>query len=113
MRWPEIGDRGRHDDHVGVGRGPIDGDTHLGRSVDPHDLGTRRSIAAAILQGDNNDSYVLEVSDDGVRFDEIWVATPVGQWSLWHLCACTQPIASIASRATPMPSTPIASATIA
>jgi hypothetical protein len=35
-------------------------------------------IAAAYLQGDNNDDYVVAVSEDGNSFRELWVARPVG-----------------------------------
>ena len=41
------------------------------------------------------------------------VATPVGQWPVWHCCAWMQPIASIASRATLIMSQPSASASSA
>jgi hypothetical protein len=39
-----------------------------------YDLGRSRTIRAAILQGDNNDRYIIGVSDDGVRFTNIWKA---------------------------------------
>ena len=42
-----------------------------------------------------------------------WVATPVGQWPVWHFWAWMQPIASIASRATLTMSAPSAKATTA
>ena len=34
-------------------------------------------IDAAYLQGDNNDDYVVAVSEDGTSFRELWVARPV------------------------------------
>ena len=41
-----------------------------------------------------------------------WVATPVGQWSVWHFCDWMQPIDIIASRATLTMSAPSAKATL-
>lgn len=43
-----------------------------------YDLGETTGLRAADLQGDNNDEYVIEVSEDGERFDPFWVADPVG-----------------------------------
>jgi len=43
-----------------------------------YDLGQEAHIDAATLQADNNDDYVLAVSDDGVNYRELWVARPVG-----------------------------------
>lgn len=43
-----------------------------------YDLGRSAHIGAAFLQGDNNDDYVVSVSDDGNSFRELWVARPVG-----------------------------------
>jgi hypothetical protein len=40
------------------------------------------------------------------------VATPVGQWPVWHSCAWMHPMASIASRATLIMSQPSAKASI-
>jgi hypothetical protein len=42
-----------------------------------YDLGQRKPIDAAYLQGDNNDEYVLEGSDDGTDFRVLWVAPVV------------------------------------
>jgi hypothetical protein len=42
-----------------------------------YDLGRSLPIRAAVLQGDNNDEYVVSGSDDGALFHEIWVAGPV------------------------------------
>ena len=42
-----------------------------------YDLGRSLPIGAAVLQGDNNDDYVVSGSDDGTQFHEIWVAGPV------------------------------------
>ncbi|MBN1610735.1 MAG: hypothetical protein JW940_29160 [Polyangiaceae bacterium] len=39
-----------------------------------YDLGQRKPIDAAYVQGDNNDEYVLEGSDDGTHFRVLWVA---------------------------------------
>lgn len=44
-----------------------------------YDLGRVEPIRAAWLQGDNNDSYVLSVSDDGRDYRPLWTAKPVGQ----------------------------------
>lgn len=38
------------------------------------DLGASMPIEAAYVQGDNNDRFLIEVSDDGERFSELWVA---------------------------------------
>ncbi len=43
-----------------------------------YDLGQPTQIGAATLQGDNNDEYVLSLSDDGETWRELWVAAPVG-----------------------------------
>jgi hypothetical protein len=43
-----------------------------------YDLGQSAPIRSAFLQGDNNDDYVLSVSDDGTSFRELWIARPVG-----------------------------------
>ncbi len=40
------------------------------------DLGAPTPIVAGYLQGDNNDEYIISVSDDGVTFRELWVAPP-------------------------------------
>jgi hypothetical protein len=40
------------------------------------DLGAKKSIAAALVQGDNNDVYILSVSDDGKTFRPLWQAQP-------------------------------------
>src|SRR6185503_18104749 len=41
-----------------------------------YDLGESKHIGAATLQGDNNDEYVVSLSDDGQTFRELWVAGP-------------------------------------
>jgi hypothetical protein len=46
------------------------------RSSVVYDLGSRQTIAAAWLQGDNNDTYELAVSDDGKTFTSAWRAEP-------------------------------------
>jgi hypothetical protein len=43
-----------------------------------YDLGQPARIQSVFLQGDNNDDYVLGVSDDGIHFRELWIARPVG-----------------------------------
>ncbi|PCH59963.1 MAG: hypothetical protein COC11_01010, partial [Candidatus Neomarinimicrobiota bacterium] len=43
----------------------------------------------------------------------LWVATPEGQWPVWHCCAWMQPIESMDSRAIFMRSQPMANATTA
>jgi hypothetical protein len=47
------------------------------RAVADYDLGQSVPIDAAYLQGDNNDDYVVSVSEDGAIFRELWVARPV------------------------------------
>jgi len=42
-----------------------------------YDLGESTAIDAAYVQGDNNDDYVVSVSEDGAAFRELWVARPV------------------------------------
>lgn len=39
-----------------------------------YDLGSSQPIAAAWLQGDNNDDYLVDVSDDGEHFSPLWRA---------------------------------------
>lgn len=46
------------------------------------DLGGSRHIAAVWLQADNNDTYLVEGSDDGVHFTELWSAWPVAEAGL-------------------------------
>ena len=40
------------------------------------DLGSASPIDAAFVEGDNNDTFFLDVSDDGKHFREIWRAGP-------------------------------------
>jgi len=42
-----------------------------------YDLGQSAHIESAYLQADNNDDYVVSVSDDGTNYRELWVARPV------------------------------------
>jgi hypothetical protein len=42
-----------------------------------YDLGEVKSIAAVYLQGDNNDRFVLEVSNDGSEFSPLWISPSV------------------------------------
>jgi len=44
------------------------------RAFVEYDLGRSVTITAAFLQGDNNDEYVVSVSDDHTNFTPIWVA---------------------------------------
>jgi hypothetical protein len=46
------------------------------------DLGRSTPIRAAYLQGDNNDAYIVSVSDDGQSFTELWTAPPVASAGL-------------------------------
>ncbi|MGV3625209.1 MAG: discoidin domain-containing protein [Archangium sp.] len=41
------------------------------------DLGAPTRVTGAALQADNNDIYVLSVSDDGANWRELWAAPPV------------------------------------
>ena len=43
-----------------------------------YDLGQDRTIHAAYLMGDNNDTYTLSVSKDDVHYDTLWESSPVG-----------------------------------
>ncbi len=43
-----------------------------------YDLGQDLPIRAAYLMGDNNDTYTLSISKDGVHYDKLWDAAPVG-----------------------------------
>lgn len=38
------------------------------------DLGETTAVDAAYVQGDNNDRFRIEVSEDGARFSELWIA---------------------------------------
>jgi hypothetical protein len=42
-----------------------------------YDLGAVRQVKAVDLQGDNNDDYIVELSNDRQTFTELWVADPV------------------------------------
>jgi hypothetical protein len=52
------------------------------RAFIDYDLGQSMPIGAAYLQGDNNDDYVVSVSEDGSNFRELWVARPVNAMGL-------------------------------
>jgi len=43
-----------------------------------YDLGEMTGLSAVDLQGDNNDQYIIEVSEDGQSFYPLWIADPVG-----------------------------------
>jgi len=47
------------------------------RAYVDYDLGRAAAIGSIYLQGDNNDSYVVSVSDDGVKFRELWASPAV------------------------------------
>jgi len=47
------------------------------RSYVQYDLGSSKPIRAAYLHGDNNDEYVISVSEDGKQFKTIWRAMAV------------------------------------
>jgi hypothetical protein len=42
------------------------------------DLGEVRTLRSAYVQGDNNDEYVISVSEDGESWTELWRAQPTG-----------------------------------
>jgi hypothetical protein len=42
-----------------------------------YDLGATTRVTAVDLQGDNNDDYIIELSDDGASFTPLWIADPV------------------------------------
>jgi len=42
-----------------------------------YDLGATTRVTAVNLQGDNNDEYIVELSDDRISFTSLWVADPV------------------------------------
>ncbi|MGB5266872.1 MAG: discoidin domain-containing protein [Polyangiales bacterium] len=46
------------------------------------DLGDVTPIDAVYLQGDNNDEFILETSEDGTRFTTLWTAPAVGEQGL-------------------------------
>jgi hypothetical protein len=43
------------------------------------DLGQTEPISAALLQGDNNDTYSLMVSENGAEWRSLWSAAPAGE----------------------------------
>ena len=86
--WPRRARGGRldHAERISDGITPADGDpwltnlsaTFTGR--DAHavfDFGRVTPISAALVQGDNNDTFVLELSEDGKQYRELWRAPPV------------------------------------
>jgi len=44
-----------------------------------YDLGAVRTVTAIWLQGDGNDTYVIEGSTDGERFEPLWRAVPTSE----------------------------------
>jgi hypothetical protein len=46
------------------------------RAFVEYDLGQSVPIVAAYLQGDNNDEYIVTVSEDGKTFSPLWTASP-------------------------------------
>jgi hypothetical protein len=51
---------------------------HGGNAHATFDLGKVTPIEAAYVQGDNNDQFVLEASEDGTEFTTLWTAPAVG-----------------------------------
>jgi hypothetical protein len=43
-----------------------------------YDLGQIEPIEAAYIQGDNNDEFIIEVSEDGKEYSALWTAPSVG-----------------------------------
>lgn len=41
-----------------------------------YDLRAVHSLRAFVLQGDNNDEYIVEASTDGTKYEPVWVAPP-------------------------------------
>jgi len=40
------------------------------------DLGAVHPLRAFVVQGDNNDEYIIQASNDGVTYEPVWVAPP-------------------------------------
>jgi hypothetical protein len=64
-----------------IGRPGDPWDSHLAAVLSPSsfvewDLGESRTIRSAFLQGDNNDDYLVQVSDDGSSWAPLWTAPP-------------------------------------
>ncbi len=57
--------------------GPAASALRSDQSYVDYDLGQTARIDAAIVQADNNDDYIVSVSDDGATFRQLWVARPV------------------------------------
>jgi hypothetical protein len=65
----------------------VDGDfwrTDITAVIEPQgsavwDLGEARDLSCLLLQGDNNDAYLIEGSDDGNVFRPLWTAGPTGR----------------------------------
>ena len=55
---------------------------HGGRAYAMFDLGEVTPIEAAYLQGDNNDRFILEASEDGSQFTTLWTAPAVARMGL-------------------------------
>ena len=55
---------------------------HGSRAYAIFDLGEVTPIEAAYLQGDNNDQFILEASEDGAHFTTLWTAQAVGRMGL-------------------------------
>lgn len=75
-----ISNQGRITDGVKAKEGD-DWQTNVTSVVRPHgqltyDLGKTAPIVAAILQGDANDTYMVDSSDDGKTFKRLWTARP-------------------------------------
>ncbi|TFH27707.1 MAG: discoidin domain-containing protein, partial [Myxococcales bacterium] len=54
-----------------------------------YDLGATTRVTAVDLQGDNNDDYIVELSDDGRTFTSLWVADPVSGQGMRRRGTCS------------------------
>jgi hypothetical protein len=74
-----------HPERLADGLAPPEGDFWLtgitsrvaGSGHIEWDLGATKPIRCALLQGDNNDSYILTSSNDGTTWQPLWTAEPV------------------------------------
>ncbi|HKP60037.1 MAG TPA: discoidin domain-containing protein [Polyangiales bacterium] len=68
-----------------------------------YDLGGVQLLKAFLLQGDNNEDYILEGSTDGVIFTPVWTAPPVwtGQGLRSRSVVLQQPVAARYLRVNP------------
>jgi hypothetical protein len=74
-----------HPERLADGLAPKEGDFWLtgvtsrvgARAHADWDLGASKPIRCALVQGDNNDSYILSGSADGTSWEPLWTAGPV------------------------------------